>query len=136
MSDETYFKIYMSDVGLLCRRSNIDYETIINGDDNFIHFKGALTENYVLTELINLGIRPFFWRSGANAEVDFITDRGGKLLPIEVKAADNTKAKSLTVFCNRYRPKEAIKTSLKNAGVIKTKDTVLRSVPLYALMKV
>lgn len=71
-----------------------------------------------------------------NAEIDFISDYEGVLLPIEVKSADNTKAKSLHLFCNRYHPKLAMKTSLKNVGDNMDGDTHVWSIPLYAFFKI
>ena len=135
MADTTYFKVYMSDVGLLRKKSNINYRTILDGDSSYIHFKGALTENYVMTQLKSMGIESYFWRTKTDAEIDFITDYEGVLLPIEVKAADNTKAKSLHSFCNRYKPKLAIKTSLKNVGDNMDKETHVWNIPLYALFR-
>lgn len=135
MADHTYFKVYMSDVGLLRKKSNINYRTILQGDSAYIQFKGALTENYIMTQLKCMGIESYFWRTKADAEVDFITDHEGILLPIEVKAADNTKAKSLHLFCNRYRPKMAIKTSLKNVGDNIDVDTHVWNIPLYTIFR-
>ena len=134
-ADATYFKVYMADVGLLCRRSRLNYQTILNDEEQFIRLKGALTENYVLTQLKVMGIDAYFWRTDANAEVDFLADPEGVMLPIEVKSADNTKAKSLHLFCGRYRPKLAVKTSLKNAGSYTDGDTRIWSVPLYCLSR-
>ena len=135
MADNTYFKVYMADVGLLRRKSNVNYRTILEGDAAYIHFKGALTENYVYTQLKYMGIESYFWRTKSEAEVDFITDHEGVLLPIEVKAADNTKAKSLHMFCTRYSPKMAIKTSLKNVGDNMDGTTHVWSLPLYILFR-
>ena len=135
MADNTYFKVYMSDVGLLRRKANVNYRTILEGDAAYIHFKGALTENYVYTQLKCMGIDSYFWRTKADAEIDFITDHEGVLLPIEVKSADNTKAKSLHLFCGRYQPKMAIRTSLKNVGDSMDGETHVRSVPLYVLFR-
>lgn len=135
MVDSTYFKVYMSDVGLLRRKSNINYRTILEGDDNFISFKGALTENYVYTQLKSMGIESYFWKTKAEAEIDFITDCEGILLPIEVKSADNTKAKSLHLFCDRYKPKMAVKSSLKNIGNTTDINTHVWSIPLYILFR-
>ena len=95
----------------------------------------VLTENYVYTQLKCMGIDSYFWRTKADAEVDFITDHEGVLLPIEVKSADNTKAKSLRLFCSRYKPRMAIKTSLKNVGENMDGDTHVWSIPLYALFR-
>lgn len=135
MADNTYFKVYMSDVGLLRRKSNVNYRTILDGDAAYIHFKGALTENYIMTQLKSMGIESYFWRTKADAEIDFITDYEGLLLPIEVKSADNTKAKSLHMFCNRYTPKMAIKTSLKNVGDNMDGNTHVWSIPLYVFFR-
>ena len=134
-ADAAYFKVYMSDVGLLCRRSGLNVQTVLNGEERFLRLKGALTENDVLTQLKEMGIDAYFWRTDANAEVDFLTDPEGVLLPIEVKSADNTKAKSLHLFCGRYRPKLAVKTSLKNAGTYLDGDTQIWSIPLYCLSR-
>ena len=135
MADNTYFKVYMSDVGLLRRKSNVNYRTILEGDASYIHFKGALTENYVMTQLKCMEMESYFWRTKADAEIDFISDYEGVLLPIEVKSADNTKAKSLHLFCNRYHPKLAIKTSLKNVGDNRDGDTHVWSIPLYVFFR-
>ena len=136
MADNTYFKVYMADVGLLRRKSNVNYRTILEGDSSYIHFKGALTENYVFTQLKCMGIDSYFWRTKADAEIDFITDYEGSILPIEVKSADNTKAKSLHLFCGRYHPRMAIKTSLKNVGDNMDGDTHVWSLPLYVIFRI
>ncbi len=134
-ADNTYFKVYMSDIGLLRRKSNINYRTILEGDSLYIHFRGALTENYVYTQLQCAGIKCYFWRTKADAEIDFLTDHEGVLLPIEVKSADNTKAKSLHLFNSRYAPKMAVKTSLKNVGDNMDGNTHVWSIPLYILFR-
>lgn len=135
MADSTYFKVYLSDVGLLRRKANINYRTILEGNDAFIHFKGALAENYIFIQLKCMGIMPYFWRTKADAEMDFITDYGGELIPIEVKSADNTRAKSLHLFCGRYKPKVAFKSSLKNVGDNMEGDSHIWSLPLYAFFR-
>ena len=132
-ADYTSYKVYMADCGLLCRRTNVHFRTILDGDEQFIHFKGALTETYVLTQLKALGLNAWYWTSSANAEIDFLTDHGGKITPIEVKSTDNTKAKSLKLFYERYRPERAMKTSLKNVGMNLAGSTQVWSLPLYAL---
>lgn len=135
MADATYFKVYMADVGLLRKKANVNYRTILESSNAFVHFKGALAENYIFVQLKCMGITPYFWRTKADAELDFITDYEGELIPIEVKAADNTRAKSLHLFCNRYRPKLAFKSSLKNVGDNMDGDTHVWSVPLYAFYR-
>ena len=135
MKDDTYFKVYMADVGLLRQKANVNYRTVLNEDGAYIQFKGAFTENYVLSELKSEGIPCYFWRTKADAEVDFLSDYKGTLFPIEVKSADNTKAKSLHLFCSRYSPKLAFKTSLKNVGDNRDGETKVWSLPLYVLFR-
>ena len=135
MKDETYFKVYMSDVGLLRKKSNVNYRTILDDDSSYKQFKGAFTENFVMSQLRCHQIPCFFWRSKADAEVDFISDYDGTVFPIEVKSADNTKAKSIHLFCNRYNPKFAFKISTKNVGDNMDGDTHVWSIPLYILFK-
>lgn len=134
-ADYTYFKVYMSDVGLLRRKSNLNYRTVLEGNEAYIHYKGAIAENYVYTQLMCMGIDSYFWRTKSDAELDFITDFEGALIPVETKSADNTKAKSLHQFCSRYKPKLGIKTSLKNVGENMDGETHVWSVPLYALFR-
>ncbi len=133
--DATMFKVYMSDVGLLRRREKINYRTILSGDYLSSQYKGAMTENYVMTQLKSLGFTPYYWKSENTAELDFMIDAEGLLTPIEVKSADNTKAKSLQIFCKRYKPQIAFKISLKNVGDNDFDGTRLWSLPLYAIYR-
>ena len=133
--DNSYFKVFMADVGLLRKKSNVNYRTILNGDESYAQFKGAFAENYVLSQLKCQKIPAYFWRTKADAEIDFISDYEGIIFPIEVKSADNTKAKSLSVFCKRFAPKLAFKTSLKNVGDNQDGATHVWSLPLYALFR-
>ncbi len=135
MKDNTYFKVYMADIGLLRKKSNVNYRTILNGDASYIQFRGAFAENYVLSQLKCLGVPAYFWRTQADAEVDFISDWEGVLFPIEVKSADNTKAKSLQLFCKRFAPKIAFRSSLKNVGDNVNGSTHEWSLPLYVLFR-
>ena len=136
MKDNAYFKIYMADVGLLRKKSNVNYRTILNGDESFIQFKGAFSENYIMSELKSLGVSAYFWRTKADAEVDFISDYEGVLFPIEVKSATNTKAKSLQLFCKRFSPKLAFKASLKNVGDNMMEETHIWNIPLYIFFRI
>ena len=136
MKDNTYFKIYMADVGLLRKKSNVNYRTILNGDESFIQFKGAFSENYIMSELKCLGVSAYFWRTKADAEVDFISDYEGVLFPIEVKSATNTKAKSLQLFCKRFSPKLAFKASLKNVGDNMIEESHIWNIPLYIFFRI
>ena len=135
-SDSTYFKVFMSDVGLLCRKSGIDYRVIMDDHEMFIRSKGALTENYIMTQLRSMCIDSYFWRSKADAEVDFLISYNSNIVPVEVKSSDNTKAKSLKLFCEKYKNGIAIKTSLKNVGKSSFNKTEIWSIPLYAFFRI
>ena len=130
-ADKTYFKVYMSDVGLLRARSKVSPGTIRDETDSYNKYKGAFAENYVVNELIALGKAPYFWRSGNTAEVDFIYEEDGRMIPVEVKSADNTQAKSYKQFCKRYRPAKGIKLSAKNIARNLFESTITYSIPLY-----
>ena len=122
------FKIYVSDVGLLCAKKNIVVEDVLYQSDDLADFKGGMTENYICGQLIANGYLCYYWMSERGAEVDFVIQRDGKVIPIEVKSAENMKAKSLTVYIGSYEPAYAVKLSTKNFGFVDGKKTV----PLYA----
>ncbi len=127
----TGFKLYMSDVGLLRVRSNIDYRTIRDGSILFREYKGALAENFVLNELITQNIMPYYWRSGNTAELDFIFDWHNNIVPVEVKAADNVQAKSYRLFCKKTVPDIGFKLSMKNIAGNMCESTYTINLPLY-----
>ena len=129
--DKTYFKVYMSDVGLLRAKSKVSVNTIIEESDLYIRYKGAFAENYVLNELRSLGKTPYFWRSGNTAEVDFIYEEEGNIIPVKVKAADNKQAKSYKQFCKKYQPKKGLKLSKKNIAENLCESTITYNIPLY-----
>ena len=122
------FKIYVSDVGLLCAKKDIVPEDILYLSEELNDFKGGMVENYVCGQLTVSGYTSYYWLSERSAEVDFIIQRQGQIIPIEVKAADNTRAKSLGVYMQMFKPEYAIKLSTKNFGFEDGKKTV----PLYA----
>lgn len=122
------FKIYVSDVGLLCAKKDVVPEDILYLSEELNDFKGGMVENYVCAQLIASGYTNYYWLSDRSAEVDFIIQRQGQIIPIEVKAADNTRAKSLGVYMQMFKPEYAIKLSTKNFGFEDGKKTV----PLYA----
>ena len=122
------FKIYVSDVGLLCAKKDIVPEDILYLSEELNDFKGGMVENYVCAQLTASGYTSYYWISERSAEVDFIIQRQGQIIPIEVKAADNTRAKSLGVYMQMFKPEYAIKLSTKNFGFEDGKKTV----PLYA----
>lgn len=123
------FKIYVSDLGLLCAKKDLAADDILYMVEELSDFKGGMAENYVNTQLMMNGYRTYYWESERGAEIDFIIQRDGQLIPIEVKSADNTKAKSLKVYMETYKPAYAIKISAKNFGFEDGKKTV----PLYAV---
>lgn len=122
------FKIYISDLGLLCAKKDLVSTDILYMVEEINDFKGGMVENYVQVQLLANEYRSYYWMSKRGAEVDFIIQREGRLIPIEVKSADNTKAKSLKVYMETYQPDYAIKLSTKNFGFEDGKKTV----PLYA----
>ena len=122
------FKIYVSDVGLLCAKKDVVAEDVLYRSKELNEFKGGMAENYVCGQLIANGYPCYYWMSDRSAEVDFVIQREGKVIPIEVKSAENTKAKSLTVYVGSYKPAYAVKLSTKNFGFKDGKKTV----PLYA----
>ena len=122
------FKIYVSDLGLLCAKKDLAANDVLYMVDEIDDFKGGMTENYVNVQLTINGYTTYYWESERGAEVDFVIQRDGQLIPIEVKSADNTKAKSLNIYIKVYQPSYAIKLSTKNFGFENGKKTV----PLYA----
>lgn len=126
-SDLSSFKIYMSDVGLLTSKAKISYENVILSK-NINDFKGALTENYVAQALKCNGYEIYYWESNSIAEVDFVIQKNGEVIPIEVKADVNTRSKSLNVFISKYKPSYAIRISAKNFGF----ENNIKAIPLYA----
>ncbi len=107
------------------------YKSYFENDDYHATFKGAITENYVLTELINAGHQPYFWRSGNSAELDFLFENSGLIIPVEVKAATNTQAKSYKQFCKKFRVSTGYKLSLKNIAKNDVEGVKTISLPLY-----
>lgn len=122
------FKIYVSDMGLLCAKKDLAANDILYMVEEINEFKGGMTENYVNIQFAINGYKTYYWESERGAEIDFIIQRDGQLIPIEVKSADNTRAKSLKVYIETYKPAYAIKLSAKNFGFEDGKKTV----PLYA----
>lgn len=125
-ADEDNFKMYLSDVGLLRVLCEIQFNQIMS-DEEFI-FKGAIAENYVAQTLKTNGFTLYYWKSKSIAEIDFLINSLDGIIPIEVKASDNTTSKSLNSYVKKYVPKYAIRLSTKNFGF----QNGIKSVPLYA----
>lgn len=116
----------MNDVGLLSNKAKI---TKNNLEEYNQLYKGAITENYVATQLASNGYDLYYWETMNGSEVDFIIIRDEKVIPIKVKSSENTKSKSLNSFVNQYKPKYSIRVSSKNFGF----ENNIKSVPLYAV---
>jgi len=129
--DFNAFKLFLLDVGLLGAVSDLDIKSLLEGDKIFEEFKGALTEQYVLQQLIaTKKIIPYYWAAiKGSAEIDFIFQSGSNIIPLEVKAAENLQAKSLKSYCQKYEPRYAIRTSMSNYR----QEKWLTNVPLYAV---
>lgn len=125
------FKLFGVDVGLLGAQARIDAATVVDGNRIFTEFKGALAEQFVQQELrAGMGATPYFWTAeDSRAEVDFLVESFGRVMPIEVKAERNVRAKSLRAFRERYGVELAVRTSL--AGWERQEG--LLNVPLYAI---
>ncbi len=122
------FKIYVSDLGLLCAKKDLAPDDILYMVDEINDFKGGMAENYAYVQLAIQGYKCYYWESERGAEIDFVIQRDGQLIPVEVKSADNTKAKSLKIYMETWRPAYAIKLSARNFSFENGRKTV----PLYA----
>jgi len=129
--DFNAFKLFVLDVGLLGAMSQLDIKSLLEGNKLFEEFKGALTEQYVLQQLIaSREITPYYWSAEkASAEIDFIFQSEMNIVPLEVKAVENLQAKSLKSFCQKYHPRCAIRTSMSDYR----HEEWLTNVPLYAI---
>jgi predicted AAA+ superfamily ATPase len=125
------FKVYLNDIGLLGALSELDKDSIISGNDVFIEFKGALTEQYVFQELKAMTSYTPYYYSGEKStyEVDFLIQKGKLIVPIEVKAEENVKAKSLRFFVDKFNSEYAVRTSMSNYR----KEEWLTNIPLWAV---
>lgn len=122
------FKFYMNDVGLCGASQNIYFDDIERDNPLLYNFKGGLTENYVFNQLTTNGLDLYFWTSGNQAEIDFITRINEGIIPVEVKSSDNTRSRSLSVYTAKFAPTYSIRLSMKNFGF----ENGIKSVPLYA----
>lgn len=129
--DMDAFKVFIVDVGLLAAIGNLDVKTLLNGNIIFEEFKGALTEQFVLQQLKTIPDIPIYYWSAvkADAEIDLVVQHSGKVVPIEVKAAENLQSKSLKSFKARYPASMAVRTSMSDYR----EEDWLINVPLYAI---
>jgi len=125
------FKLYLVDVGLLSAKCDLPPESMIQGNELFLQFKGALTEQYVHQQLSTLdpGKIAYWTNERSTNEVDFIVQKAGKVIPIETKAESNVRSKSFKFFCEKYQPQTALRYSLKDYS----EESWMTNIPLYAV---
>lgn len=132
-ADNNIFKIFLADVGLLGAQSNLSSQMVIDGDELFTEFKGALTENYVAQELVATKQKElYYWTSEGIAEVDFIIEEDHKIWPLEVKAGSSQKKKSLLVYKQKYDPSRLLRSNTMNLK----HDGDLYNYPLYLVSRI
>lgn len=131
---ESAFKLFLLDVGLLGAMAGLEIQSVLDGDTLFTEFKGALTEQYVCQELIaqseggRYSNKPYYWAANT-AEVDFVVQSAGVIVPLEVKAAENLKSQSLKSYIQRYSPSVALRASLSRYR----EQELLTNIPLYSI---
>jgi len=125
------FKLFLLDVGLLSCMVRLRQDVLLDGNDLFKEFKGALTEQYVLQQLKTLkDINTYYWTNDRNsAEIDFLVDNGAAIIPLEVKAEVNLQSKSLKTFRDKFDPKTSVRTAMADYK----KEDWLINLPLYAI---
>lgn len=127
------FKLFVVDVGLLSALTNLDVKTILGKTQIFEEFKGAIAEQYVYQQLKSAedDMPIYYWSNDSSrSEVDFVVQLDGYVIPVEVKAEKNLKAKSLKNFIQDYRAVKSVRTSLAD---YKLNDNNLYDIPLYAI---
>jgi predicted AAA+ superfamily ATPase len=129
--DQAAFKLFINDVGLLAAMGDLDPKTILQGNTIFTEFKGSLTEQFVLQEFLHFQNSPiFYWSSEKSlAELDFLLQIAGKTIPVEVKAEENLKAKSLKSFHLKYSPARSYRISISDFR----EESWITNLPLYSV---
>lgn len=126
------FKIYLNDVGLLCAMGGLSVEILLKENDLFVEFKGIISEQFILQQLASQSYQPFYWNpENAKSEVDFVIQKNNTIIPIEVKAAINLKARSLRVYFDKYHPLVCVRTSLSGYQ----QQDWLQNIPLYGFQQ-
>lgn len=130
-ADIDAFKLFIVDVGLLGAMTDLDKKTLLEGNRIFQEFKGALTEQYVLQQLMSdEDHRIFYWSAeNARAEVDFLVQKAGKIYALEVKAEENLQAKSLKIFADKFSVDNIFRISMSNYR----EESWMTNIPLYAI---
>ncbi len=131
-ADNSTFKIFLSDVGLLGAQSSLSPQVILDGDLLFTEFKGALTENYVAQELLaTKQQKPYYWTSEGTAEVDFLLEEESEIYPLEVKSGASQKKKSLLIYKQKNTTAKLIRTTTMNLK----HDGEIYNYPLYLISR-
>ena len=125
------YKLFILDIGLLCAMSELDAKTILDENNLFVEFKGALTEQYVLQQLIcDTNYTPYYFGTDkATFEQDFLIQKENEIIPIEVKASTNVRSQSLKIFSEKYKPKLSVRFSL----LPYCDQTWMINIPLFAV---
>ncbi len=129
--DQKAFKLFMVDVGLLSCMTGLGQRTLLEGNQLFTEFKGALTEQFVLQQLTTREDLQIYYYTNdrGNCEIDFLVDTGDEIIPLEVKAEENLRAKSLRTYRDKYQPRLCVRTSMSDYR----KQDWLVNLPLYAI---
>ena len=125
------FKLFVVDVGLLGCMTGLRQRTLLDGNDLFVEFKGALTEQYVCQQLKtveDLGVY-YYTNDRGSCEIDFIVDTGEQIIPVEVKAEVNLRGKSLKTYREKFSPDVSVRTSMTD---FKNQEWLI-NLPLYAI---
>ncbi len=131
-ADWSDFKIYLNDTGLLCAMANLTPEILLKENNLFVEFKGTLSEQFVLQQLVSQSYEAFYWSpENVQSEVDFVIQKDNMVIPIEVKSAENVRSRSLRVYYDKYKPEACIRTSL--AGY-QTHEW-MKNIPLYGFQQ-
>lgn len=129
--DFSAFKVFMVDIGLMCAMCKLPSQTVIDGDRLFTDFKGALTEQYVMQQLVTIEDTSIYYWSADNSrgEIDFLIQHNGTITPIEVKAAENLQSKSLRAFVDKHSGLHGLRLSMSNYR----EQEWMTNVPLYCV---
>lgn len=129
--DLTAFKLFMLDVGLMGAMANVDSANILLGESIFSEYKGAFTELYVLTQLMGLDIPVYYYSTNdSKIEIDFLIEVAGHVVPIEVKAEENVKSKSLKTYIDKHPELKGLRLSMKS----RQDQEWMENLPLYAFV--
>ena len=127
------FKLYLVDVGLLGAMTDLPASIVLDGSDIFVEFKGAMAEQYAMQQLkSDTDLHPFFFRKTQYNEIDFVVQSDRDIVPVEIKAGNNLRSRSLLAYCKEYEPRKAIRCSLHKYH----EDDPITELPLYAMANI